>query len=172
MHIWNDPSFFLTNKTGAPQGEELGLIKPLSDSSFSCSVPRVPRKAPMDKVPVLQAQHQVPNQFETPLVESEEDPASPQEILQESLKLLVRPQVASSPTCFISPGNVDNLLGTRNDRLARVPLKILDARLLCYLQHSLVVVMMKVVSAAKLGIACLSDGDFGRMALIRHRTAW
>nr|GFD31076.1 hypothetical protein [Tanacetum cinerariifolium] len=32
-----DPSFFLTNKTGAPQGEELGLIKPLSDSSFSCS---------------------------------------------------------------------------------------------------------------------------------------
>ncbi|GJT27226.1 hypothetical protein Tco_0907501 [Tanacetum coccineum] len=29
----NDP----TNKTRAPQGEELGLIKPLSDSSFSCS---------------------------------------------------------------------------------------------------------------------------------------
>ncbi|GJU93610.1 hypothetical protein Tco_1318366 [Tanacetum coccineum] len=144
----------------------------------------------MDKVARATEQHQVPNQFETPLVESEEDPASPQEILQESLKLLVRPQVASSPTCFISPGNVDNLLGTRNDRLvlrqpihtdysiettkftARVPLKILDARLLCYLQHSLVVVMMKVVSAAKLGIACLSDGDFGRMALIRHRTAW
>nr|GEV30898.1 hypothetical protein [Tanacetum cinerariifolium] len=23
MHIWNDPSFFLTNKTGAPQGEKL-----------------------------------------------------------------------------------------------------------------------------------------------------
>nr|GFC04853.1 hypothetical protein [Tanacetum cinerariifolium] len=23
--------------TGAPQGEELGLMKPLSDSSFSCS---------------------------------------------------------------------------------------------------------------------------------------
>ncbi|GJU30242.1 hypothetical protein Tco_1173831 [Tanacetum coccineum] len=97
----------------------------------------------MDKVARATEQHQVPNQFETPLVESEEDPASPQEILQESLKLL-----------------------------ARVPLKILDARLLCYLQHSLVVVMMKVVSAAKLGIACLSDGDFGRMALIRHRTAW
>ncbi|GKF67005.1 hypothetical protein Tco_0193522 [Tanacetum coccineum] len=37
MHIWNDPSFFLTNKTGAPQGEELGLIKPLLDSSCSCS---------------------------------------------------------------------------------------------------------------------------------------
>ncbi|GJS91168.1 hypothetical protein Tco_0773804 [Tanacetum coccineum] len=28
MHIRNDPSFFLTNKTGALQGEELGLIKP------------------------------------------------------------------------------------------------------------------------------------------------
>ncbi|GJS83656.1 U4/U6 small nuclear ribonucleoprotein PRP4-like protein [Tanacetum coccineum] len=37
MHIQNDPSFFLTNKTGDPQGEEQGLIKPLSDSSFSCS---------------------------------------------------------------------------------------------------------------------------------------
>nr|GFA56119.1 putative reverse transcriptase domain-containing protein [Tanacetum cinerariifolium] len=37
MHIRNDPSFFLTNRTGAPQGKELGLIKPLSDSSFSCS---------------------------------------------------------------------------------------------------------------------------------------
>nr|GEU65562.1 hypothetical protein [Tanacetum cinerariifolium] len=37
MHILNDPYFILTNKTGAPQGEELGLIKPLSASSFSCS---------------------------------------------------------------------------------------------------------------------------------------
>ncbi|GKF98752.1 hypothetical protein Tco_0297535, partial [Tanacetum coccineum] len=45
-------------------------------------------QAPIDKVPVLHVQHQVPNQFETPLVESEEDPASPQEILRESLKLL------------------------------------------------------------------------------------
>ncbi|GJS40526.1 hypothetical protein Tco_0565569 [Tanacetum coccineum] len=36
MHIRNDPSFFLTNRTGAPQGEELVLIKPLSDSSCSC----------------------------------------------------------------------------------------------------------------------------------------
>ncbi|GKF71353.1 hypothetical protein Tco_0207467, partial [Tanacetum coccineum] len=35
------------------------------------------RKAPIDKVPVLQVQHQVPNQFETPLVELEEDPTSP-----------------------------------------------------------------------------------------------
>nr|GFC25213.1 hypothetical protein [Tanacetum cinerariifolium] len=29
--------FFLTNRTGAPQGKELGLIKPLSDNSFSYS---------------------------------------------------------------------------------------------------------------------------------------
>ncbi|GJU06519.1 hypothetical protein Tco_1122949 [Tanacetum coccineum] len=35
MHILNDPSFFLTNKTEAPQGEELGLMKPLSESSCS-----------------------------------------------------------------------------------------------------------------------------------------
>ncbi|GKC52645.1 hypothetical protein Tco_1075390, partial [Tanacetum coccineum] len=37
MHILNDPSFFLTNKTGTPQGEELGLMKPLSEISYSCS---------------------------------------------------------------------------------------------------------------------------------------
>nr|GEV43226.1 hypothetical protein [Tanacetum cinerariifolium] len=36
MHILNDPSFFLTNKTVAPQGEELGLMMPLSESSCSC----------------------------------------------------------------------------------------------------------------------------------------
>nr|GFB65611.1 hypothetical protein [Tanacetum cinerariifolium] len=30
-------SFFLTNKTGAPQGEELGLMKPSSESFYSCS---------------------------------------------------------------------------------------------------------------------------------------
>ncbi|GJR17767.1 hypothetical protein Tco_0966294 [Tanacetum coccineum] len=32
-----DPSFFFTNRTGAPQGEELGLMKPLSVSSCSYS---------------------------------------------------------------------------------------------------------------------------------------
>ncbi|GKE75297.1 hypothetical protein Tco_1537338 [Tanacetum coccineum] len=37
MHILNDPSFFLTNKTRAPQGKELGLMKPLSESSCSYS---------------------------------------------------------------------------------------------------------------------------------------
>nr|GFB62168.1 hypothetical protein [Tanacetum cinerariifolium] len=37
MHILNESSFFLTNKTGAPQGEELGLMKPLSESSCSYS---------------------------------------------------------------------------------------------------------------------------------------
>nr|GEW84040.1 hypothetical protein [Tanacetum cinerariifolium] len=37
MHILNDLSFFLTNKTGARHGEELGLLKPLSKSSYSCS---------------------------------------------------------------------------------------------------------------------------------------
>src|SRR5919202_1617442 len=33
MHIRIDPSFFLTKRTGAPQGDELGRIKPLSKSS-------------------------------------------------------------------------------------------------------------------------------------------
>ncbi|GKF64383.1 hypothetical protein Tco_0187831, partial [Tanacetum coccineum] len=36
MHILNDPSFFLTNKIEAPQGEKLGLMKPLSEISCSC----------------------------------------------------------------------------------------------------------------------------------------
>ncbi|GKG62664.1 hypothetical protein Tco_0634437, partial [Tanacetum coccineum] len=40
--------------------------------------------APIDKVLVLRAQNQVPNQFEIPLFESEEDPESPREILQEN----------------------------------------------------------------------------------------
>ncbi|KAJ0854109.1 hypothetical protein HanRHA438_Chr14g0658921 [Helianthus annuus] len=31
-----DPSFFFTKRTGAPQGEKLGRIKPLSESSCSC----------------------------------------------------------------------------------------------------------------------------------------
>ncbi|GJW69774.1 hypothetical protein Tco_0126691 [Tanacetum coccineum] len=51
MHIQNDPSFFLTNKTGAPQGEELGLIKPLSDSSFSCSDNSFISEGPIDMGP-------------------------------------------------------------------------------------------------------------------------
>ncbi|GJV24253.1 hypothetical protein Tco_1376948 [Tanacetum coccineum] len=38
MHILNDPSFFLKNKTGAPQGEELGLMNPLSERSCNCFV--------------------------------------------------------------------------------------------------------------------------------------
>ncbi|GJR03004.1 hypothetical protein Tco_0525988 [Tanacetum coccineum] len=37
MHVRNDPSLLLTNKTRAPQGEELGLIKALSKSSCNCS---------------------------------------------------------------------------------------------------------------------------------------
>ena len=36
MHNLNDPSFFFTNNTGAPQGEELGLMNPLSNRSCNC----------------------------------------------------------------------------------------------------------------------------------------
>nr|GFA52349.1 hypothetical protein [Tanacetum cinerariifolium] len=64
-------------KTGAPQGEELGLIKPLPDSSLAVPPTLSFQKAPVDKVPVLPVLHQVLSQFEIPLVESEEDPASP-----------------------------------------------------------------------------------------------
>nr|GFA90714.1 hypothetical protein [Tanacetum cinerariifolium] len=46
-------------------------------------------KALVDKVLMLRVQHQVLNQFEIPLVKSEEDPTSPQEIPQENFELLV-----------------------------------------------------------------------------------
>ncbi|MFS7943685.1 hypothetical protein Hanom_Chr06g00503151 [Helianthus anomalus] len=36
MHRRIDPSFFLTNKIGAPQGDELGLMKPFASNSSSC----------------------------------------------------------------------------------------------------------------------------------------
>ncbi|KAJ0615098.1 hypothetical protein HanIR_Chr02g0070121 [Helianthus annuus] len=36
MHIRIDPSFFLTNNTGAPHGDELGCIKPFSSRSSNC----------------------------------------------------------------------------------------------------------------------------------------
>ncbi|GJZ37595.1 hypothetical protein Tco_0583786 [Tanacetum coccineum] len=47
MHIRNDPSFFLTNKIGAPQGEELGLIKPLIQE---CGKSHVARRGKVRKV--------------------------------------------------------------------------------------------------------------------------
>ena len=35
MHIRKPLSFFLKNKTGAPQGDALGLIKPLPNNSYN-----------------------------------------------------------------------------------------------------------------------------------------
>nr|GFC91108.1 hypothetical protein [Tanacetum cinerariifolium] len=63
-------------------------------------LPRVRNQAlcSLCQMPVLPEQHQVLNQFEIPLVESEEDPASLQEIPPENFELWVRPQVASSQT--------------------------------------------------------------------------
>nr|GFB80925.1 hypothetical protein [Tanacetum cinerariifolium] len=60
-------------------------------------------KAPVDKVPVLRVQHQVPNCFEIPLVRSIEMPESPQELPHENLKLSVHLQVISPLTCLQSP---------------------------------------------------------------------
>src|SRR5262249_37601905 len=37
MQSRRDPSFFFTNKTGAPQGEVLGLMNPWSSNSCNCS---------------------------------------------------------------------------------------------------------------------------------------
>ena len=36
MHILKLPSFFFTNNTGALHSDKLGLIKPLSVSSYNC----------------------------------------------------------------------------------------------------------------------------------------
>ncbi|GJU29043.1 hypothetical protein Tco_1172632 [Tanacetum coccineum] len=84
MHIRNDPSFFLTNKTGAPQGEELGLIKPLSDSSFSCSDNSLSWYGAIDMVARANRCSKGTKIYsETPLVERRKTPASPKEILQE-----------------------------------------------------------------------------------------
>nr|GFA26768.1 hypothetical protein [Tanacetum cinerariifolium] len=49
----------LNQWTGAPQGEELGLIKPLSDSSLVVPPTLSSQKAPIDKMPMLPEQHQV-----------------------------------------------------------------------------------------------------------------
>src|ERR1017187_7189368 len=38
MHNRNVPSFFLTNSTGAPHGDVLGLINPLSNISSNCAL--------------------------------------------------------------------------------------------------------------------------------------
>ncbi|GJV86693.1 hypothetical protein Tco_1530631 [Tanacetum coccineum] len=70
--------------------------------SLSSSAQQI-RKAPIDKVPVLQVQHQVSDRFEILLVESEEDPTSPQGIHYENLELSIRLQVTSSLTCLPSP---------------------------------------------------------------------
>ena len=37
MYILKEPSFFFTNNIGAPNGEILGLMKPLSRRCFNCS---------------------------------------------------------------------------------------------------------------------------------------
>nr|GEY68135.1 putative reverse transcriptase domain-containing protein [Tanacetum cinerariifolium] len=91
MHIMNDPSFFLTNKTVAPQGNELGLMKPLLESSCSCSnnsfisdganrysARATGRLLELSKSGIL-------------LVELEEDLESTQEALQGHLGRLTRP---------------------------------------------------------------------------------
>ncbi|GKG17703.1 hypothetical protein Tco_0372001, partial [Tanacetum coccineum] len=55
-----------------------------ADNGSSPLVYSVP--GPIDKVPVLQVQHQVSNRFRIPLVELEGDSSSLQETLQESFE--------------------------------------------------------------------------------------
>ncbi|GKD29364.1 hypothetical protein Tco_1240142, partial [Tanacetum coccineum] len=67
--------------TEAPQGEELGLMKPLSESSCSCSDNSFISIEPIDMVLELRAQLLELSRSGIPLVELEEDPASPRETL-------------------------------------------------------------------------------------------
>nr|GEZ03365.1 ribonuclease H-like domain-containing protein [Tanacetum cinerariifolium] len=82
MHILNDPSFFLTNKTGAPQGEELGLMKPFQKVLvISLIIPSF-RMEPIDRVLELRGWLLELSRSGIPLVALEEDMASPWERLQ------------------------------------------------------------------------------------------
>nr|GEZ13270.1 putative reverse transcriptase domain-containing protein [Tanacetum cinerariifolium] len=78
-------------KTGAPQGEELGLMKPLSESSYSCSdnsfiLDEANRYGARATGRLLES-----SLSRILLVELEEDPESPRETLLENLGWLVRP---------------------------------------------------------------------------------
>ncbi|GJR14866.1 hypothetical protein Tco_0797518 [Tanacetum coccineum] len=77
--------------------EEIEIVLSVAPTTLSF------QKVPIDKVPWLRVQHQVSNRFEIPLVELEEDPASPQGIHQENIRRLVRPEVASPSTCLQFP---------------------------------------------------------------------
>ncbi|GJX36298.1 hypothetical protein Tco_0247855 [Tanacetum coccineum] len=90
MHILNDPSFFLTNKIRAPQGEELGLMKPLLEALVV--VPTIPSfwTVPIDTALELWARLLESSRSGIPSVELEEDPTSPRETLPKNLERLPR----------------------------------------------------------------------------------
>ncbi|GJS72743.1 hypothetical protein Tco_0705584 [Tanacetum coccineum] len=102
MYIRNDPSFFLTNKIGAPQGEELGLIKPLSDSSCNCSDNSFILEEIIDTGDLCyRCSHPGIKSIWEFLFSSSvggRPCKSSRKILQENLERLVRPQVASPLT--------------------------------------------------------------------------
>nr|GEY41833.1 ribonuclease H-like domain-containing protein [Tanacetum cinerariifolium] len=103
MHIQNDPSFFLTNKIGAPLGEELGLIKPLLDRSFSWS----------DNSFIL-------DKKETQQVLIKYFRKNSNDRIQDDVQLSFVSLVASvfmNNQRFISPGNTNDLLRTNNDSM-------------------------------------------------------
>nr|GEX95276.1 putative reverse transcriptase domain-containing protein [Tanacetum cinerariifolium] len=105
MCIQKDPSFFLTNKTGAPQGEELGGVDPII-LSFEMEL--------IGKVLLLQVQHHALDQSEIPPAESVEDPASPREILQENIKRLIPKvqfldYVIDSQGIYVDPAKIESI---------------------------------------------------------------
>nr|GEZ22162.1 hypothetical protein [Tanacetum cinerariifolium] len=75
------------------------------------------RTRPIDKVPVLQVQHQVSNRFGIPLVESEGDPKNAQEILQEdfelSANLPLRKRLCTAHTGTYEQGEGSTVAATR-----------------------------------------------------------
>nr|GFB09873.1 hypothetical protein [Tanacetum cinerariifolium] len=103
MHILNDPSFFLTNKTVAPQGEELGLMKPFRKAIVIALIIPSYRMEPIDMVLELRGRLLELSRSGIPLVKLEEDPASPWERLQVPLEMLCSSTFETSISLRIFP---------------------------------------------------------------------
>ena len=77
MHIRIDPSFFLTNRTGAPQGELLGRMNLFLGVPPTVSTTLAFLEVPTDTELSLLAPPPEPNLYGMPLVSPEEYQAVP-----------------------------------------------------------------------------------------------
>nr|GFB70101.1 hypothetical protein [Tanacetum cinerariifolium] len=82
------PVLRVQHQTGAPQGEELGLMKPLSKALADVQTIPSSQTEPVDTVLELRGRLLELSRYEILLVEPEEGPTSPRETLQENLRRL------------------------------------------------------------------------------------